>query len=169
MCKLCRDKDKAVINGKEYSADLAEYSKGFSDDSSEYSESRGNPNLTVISESGLYRILAKCNLPKCEPIPSSAWDFENETVWLTQAQLAELYKTSVQNVGQHIGNILEDEELPADSAIKDFFITAADGKSYRTKHYNLEMLIALGYRIRSKVATKFRLCGFPQRRFNPRY
>ena len=90
------------------------------------------------------------------PIPSSAWDVENETVWLTQAQLAELYKTSVQNVGQRIGNILEDEELPADSAIKDCFITAADGKSYRTKQYNLEMLIALGYRIRSKVATKFR-------------
>ena len=90
------------------------------------------------------------------PIPASAWDFENETVWLTQAQLAELYKTSVQNVGQHIGNILEDEELQADSVIKESFITAADGKSYRTKHYNLEMLIALGYRIKSKVATKFR-------------
>ena len=90
------------------------------------------------------------------PIPSSAWDFENETVWLTQAQLAELYKTSVQNVGQRIGNILEDEELPADSVINESFITAADGKSYCTKHYNLEMLIALGYRIRSKVATKFR-------------
>ena len=89
------------------------------------------------------------------PIPSSAWDFENETVWLTQAQLAELYKTSVQNVGQHIGNILEDEELQADSVIKESLITAADGKSYRTKLYNLEMLIALGYRIRSKVATKF--------------
>ena len=90
------------------------------------------------------------------PIPSSAWDVENETVWLTQAQLAELYKTSVQNVGHHIGNILEDEELPADSVIKESFITAADGKSYRTKLYNLEMLIALGYRIKSKVATKFR-------------
>ena len=63
------------------------------------------------------------------PIHSSAWDFENETVWLTQAQLAELYKTSVQNVGQRIGNILEDEELPADSVIKESFITAADGKS----------------------------------------
>ena len=90
------------------------------------------------------------------PIPSSAWDVENETVWLTQAQLSELYKTSVQNVGRHIGNILEDEELLADSVIKESFITAADGKSYRTKMYNLEMLIALGYRIKSKVATKFR-------------
>ena len=90
------------------------------------------------------------------PIPSSAWDFENETVWLTQAQLAELYKTSVPNICLHIGNILEDEELQADSVIKDSLITAADGKSYRTKLYNLEMLIALGYRIKSKVATKFR-------------
>ena len=90
------------------------------------------------------------------PIPSSAWDFENETVWLTQAQLAELYKTSVPNICLHIGNILEDEELQADSVIKESLITAADGKSYRTKLYNLEMLIALGYRIKSKVATKFR-------------
>ena len=90
------------------------------------------------------------------PIPSSAWDFENETVWLTQAQLAELYKTSVPNICTHIGNILDDEELQSDSVIKDSLITAADGKSYRTKLYNLEMLIALGYRIRSKVATKFR-------------
>lgn len=90
------------------------------------------------------------------PIPANAWDVENETVWLTQAQLSELYKTSVPNICTHIGNILEDEELQEDSVIKESLITAADGKSYRTKHYNLEMLIALGYRIRSKVATKFR-------------
>ena len=63
MCRVCRDRDMAVINGKEYSADLAEYS-----------ESRGNPNLTVISESGLYRILAKCNLPKCEPFENWVFD-----------------------------------------------------------------------------------------------
>lgn len=93
------------------------------------------------------------------PIPSSAWDFENETVWLTQAQLAELYKTSVQNVGQRIGNILEDEELQAESTIKDCFIVQLEGNrevSRQVTHYNLDMLIALGYRIRSKVATKFR-------------
>ena len=89
-------------------------------------------------------------------IPSDAWDCENETVWLTQAQLAEVYKTSVPNICTHIGSILEDDELQADSVIKESLITAADGKSYRTKHYNLEMLIALGYRIKSKVATKFR-------------
>ena len=81
-------------------------------------------------------------------------------MWLTQAQLAELYKTSVQNVGRHIGNILEDEELPADSTIKDSFIVQLEGNrevSREVKQYNLEMLIALGYRIKSKVATKFRL------------
>lgn len=89
-------------------------------------------------------------------IPSSAWDVANETVWLTQAQLAELYKTSVPNICTHIGNILEDDELQADSVIQDSLITATDGKSYRTKLYNLEMLIALGYRVKSKVATKFR-------------
>ena len=93
------------------------------------------------------------------PIPSSAWDVENETVWLTQAQLAELYKTSVPNICLHIGNILEDEELQSDSTIKDSLIVQLEGNrevSREVKHYNLEMLIALGYRIRSKVATKFR-------------
>ena len=74
MCKLCRDKDKAVINGKEYSDDLAEYSKGFSDESSENPKKGGNPNITVISEAGLYRIFAKCNLPKCEPFESWVFD-----------------------------------------------------------------------------------------------
>ena len=90
------------------------------------------------------------------PIPSSAWDFENETVWLTQAQLAELYKVNVPAVSKQIQNIFEDEELQEYSVISKMEITAADGKCYQTKHYNLEMLIALGYRIRSKVATKFR-------------
>lgn len=63
MCKLCRDRDVAIVNGKEYSDDLSEYSEG-----------RGNPNITVVSESGLYRILAKCNLPKCEPFESWVFD-----------------------------------------------------------------------------------------------
>ena len=74
MCKLCREKDKFVINGKEYSDDLSEYSKGFSDESSENPNKGGNPNITVISEAGLYRILAKCNLPKCEPFESWVFD-----------------------------------------------------------------------------------------------
>ena len=74
MCKLCRDKDVAIVNGKEYSNDLLEYSKGFSDDSSENPKKGGNPNITVISEAGLYRIFAKCNLPKCEPF--ELWVFD---------------------------------------------------------------------------------------------
>ncbi len=90
------------------------------------------------------------------PIPSSAWDFENETVWLTQAQLAELYGVNVPAVSKQIQNVFDDEELQEDSVISILEITAADGKCYQTKHYNLEMLIALGYRIKSKVATKFR-------------
>ena len=89
-------------------------------------------------------------------IPADAWDFENETVWLTQAQFAELYRVNVPAINKQIQNIFEDEELQEDSVISILEITASDGKSYRTKHYNLEMLIALGYRIKSKVATKFR-------------
>ena len=89
-------------------------------------------------------------------IPADAWDFENETVWLTQAQFAELYRVNVPAINKQIQNIFEDEELQEDSVISILEITAADGKCYRTKHYNLEMLIALGYRIKSKVATKFR-------------
>ena len=79
------------------------------------------------------------------PIPSSAWDFKNETVWLTQAQLAELYKTSVPNICGHIGNIIEDEELQADSTIKESLIVDTEGNrevSRSVTHYNLEMLIA---------------------------
>ena len=90
------------------------------------------------------------------PIPANAWDFEHETVWLTQVQLAELYKVNVPAISKQIQNVFEDEELQEDSVISILEITAADGKRYQTKHYNLEMLIALGYRVKSKVATKFR-------------
>ncbi|GHT68669.1 toxin Fic [Bacteroidia bacterium] len=81
---------------------------------------------------------------------------EEETVWLTQKQLAELFDTTKQNIGQHVKNILEDGELYQNSVVKFFFTTAADGKNYNTEHYNLDMIISLGYRINSKVATKFR-------------
>lgn len=81
---------------------------------------------------------------------------ENETVWLTQKLMAELFQTTVPNVNIHIANILSDKELDENSVIKDFLITAADGKNYRTKFYNLDMIISVGYRIKSKVATRFR-------------
>ena len=88
------------------------------------------------------------------PIPSSAWDVENETVWLTQAQLAELYKVNVPAVNKQIQNVFEDEELQEDSVISKMEIVQLEGNrevSREVKHYNLEMLIALGYRIRSKA------------------
>ena len=79
-----------------------------------------------------------------------------ETVWLTQKQLAEIFDTTKQNIGQHVKNIVEEGELDRNSVVKFFFTTAADGKNYNTEHYNLDMIISLGYRINSKVATKFR-------------
>jgi len=81
---------------------------------------------------------------------------ENETVWLTQKLMAELFQTTVPNINMHLKNIFEEGELDADSVIKDFLITAADGKNYRTKFYNLDAIISVGYRIKSSVATRFR-------------
>ncbi len=82
---------------------------------------------------------------------------EDETVWLTQAAMAELFQTTKQNVGQHLKNTFEDGELEEDSVVKKFFTTAADGKDYRTAFYNLDAIISVGYRIKSHVATRFRI------------
>lgn len=82
--------------------------------------------------------------------------FSDEDLWLTQNQIAEIYDTTKQNIGQHIKNILADGELSEVSVVKDFFTTAADGKNYNTRHYNLDMIIAIGYRVQSQVATRFR-------------
>ena len=76
-----------------------------------------------------------------------------ETVWLSQAQMAELFQTTKQNVGQHIRKIFDDGELQAESVVKDFFTTAADGKRYATHFYNLDAIISVGYRVKSAVAT----------------
>ena len=82
--------------------------------------------------------------------------FEDETVWLTQAQLCELYQTSKSNISEHIKHIFEEEELDEESVVRKFRTTAADGKSYNTIHYNLDMIISLGYIVKSKIATNFR-------------
>ena len=82
--------------------------------------------------------------------------FEDETVWLTQAQLCELYQTSKSNISEHIKHIFEEEELDEESVVRKFRTTAADGKNYNTIHYNLDMIIAVGYRVSSPKATKFR-------------
>ncbi len=81
---------------------------------------------------------------------------EDETVWLTQQQLATLLQTTKQNVGQHLRNIFDEGELEAAAVVKNFFTTAADGKEYRTNHYNLDVIISVGYRVKSHVATRFR-------------
>jgi len=82
--------------------------------------------------------------------------FVDETVWLSQALMAELFGTSKQNVGQHLKNIFLEQELNEESVVKDFFTTAADGKQYRTRHYNLDAIISVGYRVQSHTATRFR-------------
>ncbi len=83
--------------------------------------------------------------------------FVNETVWLTQALMAQLFGTSIPNINIHIRNILKDRELNENSVIKEFLTTASDGKNYQTKFYNLDMIISVGYRIKSSVATQFRI------------
>ena len=82
--------------------------------------------------------------------------FEDETVWLTQAQLCELYQTSKSNISEHIKHIFEEGELEETSVVRKFRTTASDGKKYNTIHYNLDMIISLGYRVKSKIATNFR-------------
>ncbi|MCK5845777.1 MAG: virulence RhuM family protein [Victivallales bacterium] len=81
---------------------------------------------------------------------------EDGSVWLSQADMAELFGTTVPNINIHVGNILKEKELPVDSVIKESLITAADGKKYRTKRYRLEMILAVGYRVRSPRGTQFR-------------
>ena len=81
---------------------------------------------------------------------------EEETLWLTQAQMCELYQTSKSNVSEHIKHIFEEGELDENSVVRKFRTTATDGKEYLVSHYNLDMIIALGYRIRSIIATRFR-------------
>lgn len=81
---------------------------------------------------------------------------ENETIWLTQKLMAELFDTTKQNISLHLKRIFEDEELTESSVVKDFLTTASDGKVYKAKHYNLDAIIAVGYRVNSKRATAFR-------------
>ncbi|MCU0347388.1 MAG: virulence RhuM family protein [Saprospiraceae bacterium] len=78
-------------------------------------------------------------------------------VWMNQNQLAQLFDTSKQNIGQHIANILEERELDANSVVKKFFTTASDGKEYDVIFYSLDMILAIGFRVRSKRGTQFRV------------
>lgn len=78
------------------------------------------------------------------------------TVWMTQAQMAELFQSSKQNIGQHLKHCMAEGELSADSVVKYLFTTAADGKKYKTAFYSLEAILAVGFRVRSPRGTQFR-------------
>lgn len=82
---------------------------------------------------------------------------EDETVWLTQAQMAVLFETTRNNVTLHIKNIFKEGELDKRAVCKDFLLTASDGKKYKTKLYNLDVIISVGYRVKSKRGTQFRI------------
>ncbi|MFA7569915.1 MAG: virulence RhuM family protein [Sulfurimonadaceae bacterium] len=81
---------------------------------------------------------------------------KNGTVWMNQMQIAELFASSKQNISLHIQNILEEKELDQNSVVKEYLTTASDGKNYNVAHYSLEMILAIGFRVRSKRGTQFR-------------
>lgn len=83
--------------------------------------------------------------------------FQGETVWLTQAQLVDLFQSSKANISEHIKNIFLEGELDKNSVVRKFRTTATDGKNYEVEHYNLDLIISLGYRVKSKIATQFRI------------
>lgn len=82
---------------------------------------------------------------------------EDENVWLTQNSMAELFDTTKQNISLHIKNIFEEKELEENSVVKHSLTTAKDGKNYKTKFYNLDLIISVGYRVKSIRGTQFRI------------
>lgn len=82
---------------------------------------------------------------------------EDHTVWLTQADMVNLFQSSKSNISEHIKHIFEEGELEEDSVVRKFRTTAADGKAYAVKHYNLDVVISVGYRVRSLRGTQFRI------------
>ena len=82
--------------------------------------------------------------------------YENENIWLTQKMMAALYDVSIAAINQHIKKIFEDNELDENSVIKNYLITANDGKNYDTKHYSLQMIIAVGFKVNNEKAVQFR-------------
>jgi len=92
---------------------------------------------------------------------------QDENMWLTQVQLAQVFQTTRQNIGQYIKNIYEEKELDPSATIKKFFIVQAEGDrkvSRNIEHYNLGMVIALGYLVKSNIATNFRILAPVQKR-----
>ena len=79
-------------------------------------------------------------------------------IWMNQNQMAELFATSKQTISYHMANILEESELDVNSVVKDYLTTASDGKNYQVTFYALDMILAIGFRVRSKRGTQFRKC-----------
>ena len=84
-------------------------------------------------------------------------NLSEETIWLTQKQLSDLFDKNVRTISEHINNVFKEGELDEDSVIRKFRITASDGKTYNTQHYNLDVIISVGYRVHSKRGTEFRI------------
>ena len=82
--------------------------------------------------------------------------YEDENIWLTQKMLATLYDVDVRTINEHLMNIFRDKELDENSVIRNYRITAADGKNYNTKHYNLQTIIAVGFKVNNERAVQFR-------------
>jgi len=82
---------------------------------------------------------------------------EEESVWLSQSQMATLFNQTKQNISLHINNCFKEKELESISVVKDFLTTAKDGKNYTIKYYNLDVIISVGYRVKSKQGTQFRI------------
>ena len=110
-----------------------------------------NKNLTIRNSTAEFLIFTTTNGQDTIEVK-----VEDETVWLTQKLIAKLFDVSVATIKEHLKNIFKTNELEENSVIRKFLITANDGKNYKTKHYNLEVIISLGYRINSNKATEFR-------------
>jgi len=82
---------------------------------------------------------------------------QDDTVWLTQADMVELFQSSKSNISEHIKHIFEEKELNEYSVVRNFRTTAADGKQYHTNYYNLDVIISVGYRVKSLRGTQFRI------------
>ena len=82
--------------------------------------------------------------------------YEDENIWLTQKMMATLYDVKVNTINYHIAKIFRDSELQPDSVIRNYRITAEDGKAYNAKHYSLDMIIAVGFKVNSERAVQFR-------------
>ena len=83
--------------------------------------------------------------------------FEGDTVWLNRMQLAELFGRDIKTLGKHINNVFNEGELDKKAVVAKFATTAADGKTYQVEHYNLDVIISVGYRVKSQHGTQFRI------------